>query len=273
MEKTTLADKYLTFSEESKKSLHPKAVELLIDTFNKVYPGICDFFNNGEIRHVVFETDSNCVNPHHIMVVEDDRLITGNIIKFNPNNQIFQKQPYDIDFMTHELVHVAQPDKYWHNDNYPMWITEGLADYGREKFGLNNKATGWSITKVTGKKSKRLYEQGYTIAAGFFIWIEKNIDETLPKDLNEAMKSGRYSRNYFIEKTGKTIDELWEVYLDASILEHLAWIESEFDIKVPENLNSRIISGSLNDNDENYFTVKAGKTLDELWEAYVNANG
>ncbi|MCL2775360.1 MAG: basic secretory family protein [Oscillospiraceae bacterium] len=201
METTTLAERYLTFGEESRKLLTPKAVELLIDTFNKVYPGICDFFNNGEIRDVVFEVDPNHGLPGLITVIEwteimddDDVLIErreeileNNKIKFNPNDDIFKKEPMDIDFITHELIHVAQ--------NYglikcPNWITEGLADYGRAKFGLYN--TGWNIPKFIINRSDKNYELGYTVTAGLFIWIEENINETFCKDLNNTIKSERY---------------------------------------------------------------------------------
>jgi len=39
-----IVEKYLNFPEPT-KHLTPEVAELLIDTFEKVYPGICDFFN------------------------------------------------------------------------------------------------------------------------------------------------------------------------------------------------------------------------------------
>jgi len=229
MEEITLADKYLTFSEESKKLLKSGATELLIYTFNKVYPGICDFFNNGEIRNVIFETDSECGSPAlitvfntvTITVTDDDtgkiiseekrfEIIENNKIKFNPHDKIFQQQPMDIDFITHELVHVAQDYKL---ESCPQWVCEGLADYGREKFGLNNKKGGWSLPKY---KKYQKYTDGYRVTAAFFIWLEENIVANFVKDLNNTIKTGKYTDNYFAEKTGKPVDELWQMYADAN---------------------------------------------------------
>lgn len=229
MEKTTLADKYLTFSEESKKLLNPEAVELLIDTFNKVWCGICDFFNNGEILNVVFEPDPDFGSPGLITVfntitttVTDDEtgeiiseeksinIIENNRIKFNPNDQIFKHQPMDIDFITHELIHVAQNFKL---ESCPSWITEGIADYGREKFGINNKNGGWSIPKYMECQK---YTDGYRVTAAFFIWLEENIAENFVKDLNNTIKDDKYTDDYFAKKTGKTVDELWQMYADSN---------------------------------------------------------
>jgi hypothetical protein len=276
MEKKTLADKYLTFSEESKKLLPPKAVELLINTFNKVYPKICDFFSNGEILNVILTA-----KPEHGILPSQFVLVISKTdygvevekweeqhIEFSSHDQIFQSPPYyDIDFITHELVHVAQNSKY----EYPIWINEGLADYGRAKFGLYNEKAGWCIPKVTGNKNKKQYQQGYVWAAGFFIWIEENIDVTLPQDINNTIKKGKYTDNYFVEKTGKTLDELWEMYLYASNDKFFSWVEENFDIKMPEDLNYGIILGEVSDADDNHVFEKTGKTLDELWEAYVSA--
>ena len=219
MEKTTIADKYLTFTEESKKLLDFELIGLMIDKFNKIYPAICDFFNNGEFRHVVFEADPNFDSFAGLIVIietiDDDNglaietKIENNKIKFNPHDIAYQKQSWNVDFMAHELVHVAQDYKYF-DGAYPAWIVEGLADYGTEKFGLYDKESGWGIIKNLG--NHRNYEIGYTVAAGLFFWIEENIDEKFAKDLNNTLKSGKYTDNYFIEKTGKTIDDLWEIW-------------------------------------------------------------
>jgi len=276
MEQTTLAEKYLTISDESKKLLNPEAVDKLIDTFNKIWYEICGFFNNNEIRNVVLEADLNWNQPPSLITITDDddgSMIENNKIKINPNDIICENGVWSVDWLTHELVHVAQDYQYGNSGYYPNWIVEGLADYGGAKFvSLYKKEADWYIPKITGNKNKKQYELGYRIAAGFFVWIEKNIDAILPKDLNNTIKSKKYNDNYFVEKTGKTVDELWEMYLNASILEQLTWIEENFDIKVPENLNDRIISGNVNDNDDNYFIEKTGKTLDDLWELYVDAN-
>jgi hypothetical protein len=219
MEKKTLADKYLTFSEESKKLLPSKAVDLLIDTFNKVYADICDFFNDGEFIDVIYTADPNYEYPAAQFVYIITKIDYGVVVEtreeqhiiFNPELCFGQDNPsWNVDSITHELVHVAQNYRCKH----PTWINEGLADYGRAKFGLYNKEAGWNIPILIRNTRKINYEAGYGVAAGFFIWIEENIDATLPKDLNDMIKRGRYNDNYFLQKTGKTIDDWREAYMN-----------------------------------------------------------
>ena len=278
MEKTTLADKYVTFSEESKKLLHPELIEVMSDTFNKVYPGICNFFNNGEIRNVVFEADPNHGFPSLTTtittIVEDDdngvvikteTKIENNTIKFNPNDIVCKGGIWDVGWMIHELIHIAQDYKYYEG-NYPSWIVEGLADYGTEKVGLYNKESSWRIRQISNNKN---YEIGYTIAAGFFIWIEKNIDATLPKNLNNTMKLGKYTDNYFIERTGKTVEELWQMYVEENRANFIIWLEKHIGISLPKDIHDKLKSGELDDELENYIHEKTGKSIDDLSPLWI----
>jgi hypothetical protein len=107
---------------------------------------------------------------------------------------------------------VAQ--NYWGVENYPpTWVIEGLADYGRNKFGLYNAKADWSVAKYSAEQK---YTDSYTITTAFFIWLEKNIDPQLMKDLNKTIKEGRYGDDYFKKRTGKTVDELWKMYAEAN---------------------------------------------------------
>ncbi len=194
----TLADKYLKFGE-SKELISTKTVDVLVDTFNKVYGDICDFFNDGKMLKVTYVIDPDYDG---VAYASGGKIVLSKKwIKQNPN---------DTDCMTHELVHIAQN---YGSNVCPGWITEGLADYGRAKFGLNNKKGGWSLPKYD--KSQK-YTDSYRVTAAFFIWLEENVDETLPKDLNDTIKAGEYRNAYFVNKTGKKIDELWQMYADAS---------------------------------------------------------
>ena len=193
-----LSEKHLTFGE-SKKYLSEEHVRLLIDTFDKVYKDICDFFNGGEIRPVEYVID-----PDYDGVA----YTTWRKVVLNP--RWLEQHPWDIDCMTHELIHVAQNYK---GVECPFWVCEGLADYGRAKFGIYNKEGGWALPKYSDKQK---YTDGYRVTAAFFLWIEENIDPTLPKDLNDTVKAGKYSDDYFKNKTGYTIDELWQKYAEAS---------------------------------------------------------
>lgn len=193
-----IAEKYLTFGE-SKKLLSEETAQRLVDTFDKVYEGICQMFNNGEMRPVEY-----IIDPEYKGVA----YTTWSKVVLNP--KWLEDHPWDIDCMTHELIHVAQ--------NYakvecPFWICEGLADYGRAKFGLYNKEGGWALPRYNEKQK---HTDGYRVSAAFFLWIEANIDPTLPKDLNETVKAGKYTDDYFKNKTGFTAEELWQKYAEAN---------------------------------------------------------
>ena len=49
--------------------------------------------------------------------------------------------------ITHEGMHVVQ--QYLQS---PGWITEGIADYARAKFGVNNAARGWTMPEYDAKQ-------------------------------------------------------------------------------------------------------------------------
>ena len=281
----TLADKYLTFNDESKKLLNPNVVELLVDTFNKVYPAICDFFNGGEIRNVVFEADPNFDSPPALIIKDikvtttitdddgsvidewEEKKIENNTVKFNPNDIICQEGTRDIDWITHELVHVAQDYQYGNGADYPHWIVEGLADYGREKFGLYNEKCGWKIYKAIW--NKRTYETGYKTTAGFFIWIEKNFYATLAKELNSIIKSGKYTDEFFVEKTGKSVGELWQIYVDENRAYAITWLEEHIGETLPKDIRDKLKSGELDDELDKYLLEKTGRVIDDILEIYI----
>jgi hypothetical protein len=77
------------------------------------------------------------------------------------------RHPLDADACgTHEFMHVAQGYGYI---DAPSWAVEGLADYGRFKYGLFNAEEGWSLPPVTEAQS---YSDGYRVTARFFVWLE-----------------------------------------------------------------------------------------------------
>jgi len=102
----------------------------LIDTYFKVYPLEADRFNSRTLRKVQFVID-----PAYDGVAATD----AGIVRFNPN--WFVKHPEDIDVVTHEVMHIVQD--YRHDP--PGWLTEGIADYVRYVYGVNNPASHWTL--------------------------------------------------------------------------------------------------------------------------------
>jgi hypothetical protein len=116
------------------------------------------------------------------------------------------RHPLDADACgTHEFMHVAQG--YGHPE--PSWAVEGLADYGRFKYGLFNAEEGWSLPPVTDAQS---YTDGYRVTARFFVWLETRIRETILDELDDAIKGRSYSPDFWKAATGRTVDELWADY-------------------------------------------------------------
>ena len=106
----------------------------------------------------------------------------------------------------HELVHVVQA--------YPPgqvgWLTEGVADYFRyaiyealplSEFPRPDKAKG--------------YEDSYKVAAGFLFWLECGPAPGIVRQLNASLRLGTYRDALFVERTGRSVSDLWNDYIAA----------------------------------------------------------
>ena len=167
----------------------------MIGLFFRVYPQEVMRFNHKASRKVTFVISSEWKGVAATI---------GAVIKFDPS--WLEKNPQDIDCATHELMHVIQA---YHSQANPGWLVEGIADYGREAFGNNNKNAGWSLTAY---RHGQLYTDSYRTTARFLIWTEKRYNKDLVKKLDDAMRAGKYTDELWVSLTGKTVDELWYLY-------------------------------------------------------------
>ncbi len=133
-------------------------------------------------------------------------VIKDNLVTFNP--AWFDANPEDFDVITHELMHVVQDNAVI--SKLPLWITEGLADYARHAYGINNEKGGWRLLPPV--KSEH-YTMGYKTAARFFGWIEQQYAVDIAKDLNARARANTFKASFWTDKTGKTVDELWTEYV------------------------------------------------------------
>lgn len=166
----------------------------LIDAFFKVYPEEAATFNKNTAKEVHF-----IIDPAYDGVAAT----TGANITFNP--EWFKKNPEDIDVVTHEAMHIVQA--YPHYE--PVWLTEGIADYVRFKFGVNNPAANWKLPDYNPKQS---YHNSYRITARFLHWLEEKKRKDIVVKLDEARRKDSYTDAIWKELTGKTLDELWAEY-------------------------------------------------------------
>jgi len=104
----------------------------------------------------------------------------------------------------HELVHVVQ--QYRGRGN-PGWLVEGVADYIRWfKFEP-------ASLRPRPNPDRAKYTDSYRTTAAFLEYVTTHHDHELVVKMNAAMRQGRYSPDLWKEYTGKTVDELWELYV------------------------------------------------------------
>lgn len=166
----------------------------LIDTYFEVYPKEAKRFNPHTLLLVNF-----IIDPAYDGVAATD----AGVVRFNP--QWFVKHPEDIDVVTHEVMHIVQD--YRHDP--PGWLTEGIADYVRYVFGVNNAAAHWTLPDY---REGQRYENAYRITARFLLWAQQHKNALLVDRLDAALRDGTYTPSLWVKLTGKTVDELWKEY-------------------------------------------------------------
>ncbi|CAF0935560.1 unnamed protein product [Didymodactylos carnosus] len=119
--KLTIENKDDSFSNETRQHL--------IDTYFKVMPEMNAYFgqNKRDARLTI--------DPGY----KGAAVTTGSNIVLSA--EFIRKYPESYDAVTHEFAHVVQ--SYPKYD--PSWLVEGIADFARYKWGVNNKKGGWSL--------------------------------------------------------------------------------------------------------------------------------
>jgi len=103
-------------------------------------------------------------------------------------------------------MHIVQD---YSQSNDPGGLTEGIADYARYKFGVNNAAAKWALPAY---KSTQNYDNAYRVTAPFLHWIEEKVKPGIVKELDSRLRKHTFTDSTFKELTGKTVDELWKTY-------------------------------------------------------------
>lgn len=180
----------------------PVTKKNLIDTYFKVYPTLVKKFNKKTTKDVLFVVDTAYKG-----VAE----ASGNRILFSAT--YMKAHPTDIDIVTHEGMHLVQGYGY---SAGPVWLTEGIADYIRYKYGVDNIGSKWALPEYNAKQS---YTNSYRVTARFFEWLEQNVKKGLIVTLDKELRDHTYTENSWANLTGKTLDELWADYSKAPALE------------------------------------------------------
>ena len=192
---------YTLLMVNNESDFNPRTRQRLIDAFFTVYPEEADRFNKNTLKQVTFFID-----PTYKGVAE-----TGNgVARYSP--AWLKDHPEDIDVVTHEVMHIVQD--YRHDG--PGWLTEGIADYVRYVYGINNLKSDWTLPDY---RPGQHYTDAYRVTARFLLWVEKNKDRHIVDQLDAALRDGRYQANLWVKLTGSTVDQLWQQYAASPSLE------------------------------------------------------
>lgn len=176
-------------------ALNPVTKQRMMDAFFTVYPQQVERFNKEARRKVIFVVD-----PEYKGVAA----ASNGIIRYSP--KWLRDQPEDIDVVTHEVMHVVQS---YPGGAGPGWLTEGIADYVRFRYGINNPAANWSLTPF---KENHSYTNSYRITARFLVWLEAKKNDGLVNELDNAMRTKSYTPEIWNKLAGNSLDELWQEY-------------------------------------------------------------
>lgn len=184
----------LTFINQN-PDLPPALKERIVQTFFDVYPRLVKEYNKKALKEVTFVIDTAYKG---VAATSNGRVTIS--------SYWLHIHPEDIDVVTHEVMHIVQD---YGRTNGPGWLTEGIADYVRYRFGVDNAGAKWSLPEL---KPGQTYTNSYRITARFLVWVETHIKKGIVKKLDEKMRAHSYSDDLWVEYTGNTIDDLWKNY-------------------------------------------------------------
>ena len=172
----------------------PAERDRMVKAFFTVYPLMAKEFNPNATKHVRISIEGK---------YRGVAATAGSTIHVNP--RWFHQNPEDLDVVTHEGMHVVQAYKQWD----PAWLREGLADYARAKFGVNNPAAKWTMPDYSPRQN---YTDAYRVTARFLVWLEKHVKPGLAVALDDTLRQGKYAPETWNKLAGKSVDELWADY-------------------------------------------------------------
>lgn len=172
----------------------PELKEGIVRTFFATYPKLVSDWNSAAAREVCISVESRA---HGVAAT------IGATIHVNP--RWLQAHPRDFDLITHEAMHVVQH----YPKGVPSWLVEGIADYARYRYGIDNAGAGWSLPEYT---SRQAYTDSYQVTARFLAWLEKHVQAGTVAKLDQIARAGHYTPAAWQEITGRSADELWAEY-------------------------------------------------------------
>lgn len=175
--------------------LNEDVANTLITTFYDAYPKMVNKYNPKAPKTIPVTIDGS----YDGVAYADKGAITISA-------EWLKNHPKDTDLLVHELMHLVQS---YTSSNIPFWLTEGIADFVRDEFGVNNKTSGWKLSSyVEGQK----FTDAYRTTASFLRWITQNYDESFVVKMDENLRGGTYSEDLWKKFTGSNVSDLWMEY-------------------------------------------------------------
>lgn len=185
----------LTFISQD-KTFSPALKTRMVETFFRVYPELKMTYNEKTAKEVTFLIDTT---------YKGVAATSGTVVSFSP--AYFKTHPGDVDVVTHEVMHIVQA---YGSGGGPWWITEGIADYARNQFGVDNAGAHWTLPDY---KAGQKYDNGYRVTARFFVWLESHGHPGIVKIMDQNMRNHTYKEELWKEQTTKSLDDLWASYV------------------------------------------------------------
>lgn len=195
--KVTIEKDGLTLVLINKDSLfNGNTMQHMEDVFWKVYPEEMKRFNKKSSKKVT------------ILISDDYKGVAATANSFIKVDEAWMTaHPEDVDVITHEAMHIVQAYQFQAAN---LWLSEGIADYVRYIYGVNNQKAGWALPPY---KKGQSYLNSYRISARFLVWIEQRKRANIVNKLDKALRKGTYTAGTWVKLTGKSVDELWNEYI------------------------------------------------------------
>lgn len=166
----------------------------LSNAFFTVYPKLLETFNPDALKRVYF-----IIDPTYDGVAYS----FGDVVVFGYD--YMEGHPEDGDVAVHETMHKIQAD---YQGNVPGWLTEGMADYVRDRFGVDDP-DNWSLPDYAPDQN---YDGSYGITARYLLWIEKHKHQNFVQELNDALLDGVDYQLFWNQTLGGSVAAIWSEY-------------------------------------------------------------
>ncbi|SEA27905.1 Peptidase [Arachidicoccus rhizosphaerae] len=184
--------KLIFVNHTDKKSLSYQSV--LTNTFFTVYPELLKEYNPDAVKRVYF-----IIDPTYDGVAYS----FGDVLVFSYD--YMEGHPKEGDVAVHEIMHKIQNG---YQGDIPSWLTEGIADYVRYRYGIDNPDS-WELPDYSSDQN---YDDSYRVTARFLVWIENHKEKNFVKQLDQALRKGTNYKDFFVSTLGKSIDQTWSEY-------------------------------------------------------------